>query len=86
MKIRFHPYLPGVVITQRIGRVHLELDTHHWTKEGTQHGPCSMPVLFDWKWCTLDGRREDFLARRLWLYFRGGYACHFDFIADRRPV
>ncbi|MDR5728824.1 MAG: hypothetical protein RB191_15485, partial [Terriglobia bacterium] len=63
----------------------LTFNNCHWEPEGTHHGACSMPVLIAFKWCVLNMDRN-FLGRRLWIYFRGGYACHFEFIADRRPV
>ena len=63
-----------------------EISTWHWKRNGTQHGPQSNPRLLTTSLVKLAGVQSPSSGRRLWLYFRGGYALHADVYVDRRPL
>jgi hypothetical protein len=61
-------------------------DWCHWKPNGTSHGPRSTP---SWFWLGYHGDiavQRPSTCRRIWLYIRGGYACHVDVTFDRRPA
>ena len=70
--------------------IKIDASLAHWRREGTKHGPKSMPRIMAILWCKLDtlsGKpHPEWSGRRLWLYFRGGYAFCADFIIDRRGL
>ncbi len=79
----------------KIGRVIVSFDNMHWKPNGTNHGACSNPRVMSALLCNLNpkecpvGQRvhqEHVWYWRLWFYFRGGYACHFNFRIDRRDI
>lgn len=73
--------LPGLlpVILNTSGR-------SHWKPNGTSHGAKSNPRLFAATLVRLGGAARGYSGRRLWLYFRRGYAVCFDVYVDRRGV
>lgn len=54
----------------------------HWEPNCTHHGPQSNPRLIALSW--LDLKYPPSIMRRLWVYFRGGYALYVDITIDRR--
>ena len=67
--------------------VHLCCSFSHWQRNGTRHGPQSNPRFAALNFVKLgrDPWDRDFFGRRLWAYFRGGYAFYIDVIVDLRP-
>lgn len=65
--------------------VQLSGSTLHWHRDGTKHGPKSNPRFLAWSFVNLSCEKPSG-GRRLWIYFRGGYALHVDLYVDRRPV
>lgn len=63
----------------------VEFNWAHWSPMGTNHGPKSMPSVIAVTAVKLNVNPMNW-GRRLWLYVRGGYACHADFFLDRRPL
>lgn len=67
--------------------------TGHWKPKGTNHGPQSNPPILALRLVKLRGTAAgrgtpgpDSGGRRLWAYFRGGYAWHFDIHVNRSDV
>jgi hypothetical protein len=61
----------------------------HWEREGTHHGAKSMPRIMAMTSCRINPYLEphpEWSGRRLWLYFRGGYALYVEFFIDRRTL
>lgn len=69
------PHCPPIVINA---------DAWHWRRNGTQHGPQSSPRLVALSLVRLGNVVAPSSGFRLWVYFRGGYACHADCYIDRR--
>ncbi len=66
--------------------VHVVASFAHWQRDATHHGPQSRPRLVALSLVKLgrDAWDPAFFGRRLWAYFRGGYAFYFDLIVDLR--
>lgn len=72
--------LPGLY--PLLGRV----NTQHWEREGTHHGPKSMPKVAAISAVRLNRDNPSFMGLRVWFYFRGGYAFYIEAMADRREL
>jgi len=55
----------------------------HWERNATQHGKISNPILASAQILTITLNNPSSM-KRLWLYFRGGYAFVVDVTIDRR--
>ncbi len=67
----------------RIGSIVLDGSLAHWERNGTKHGPQSNPFLVAVRLVHL-GSTVKVTGRRLWVYFRGGYAIRVEAWLDRR--